>query len=282
MRDYSKVAPQFWIGETGKALRKKGTEALLVAAYLMTAPNSNMLGLYYLPRAYIAHETGLSFEGASKGLQWAIEAGFCDYDEEAEVVWVYEMAAYQIAVQLKREDKRCVGVQSEFDSQPESKHLCGFHAKYRSAFHLKDLSENTSPSEAPSRAHRSQEQEQEQEQEQKKNKGATRKAKAPAAPSFDPRADLVAHGVDDQTMVDWLALRAKKRAPVTPTVLSQLVREAAGAGMSLDATLALCCVRGWTGFEAAWVQKDARSGPPGAPAKFNPTAHVNRHRNPST
>jgi hypothetical protein len=105
------------------------------------------------------------------------------------------------------------------------------------------------------------------------------KAKTPAAPSFDPRPELVANGVDEQTIADWLALRAKKRAPVTPTVLVQLLREATAAGMSLDATLALCCVRGWTGFEAAWVQKDPRSGSPGAPAKFNPTAHVNRNRN---
>lgn len=104
------------------------------------------------------------------------------------------------------------------------------------------------------------------------------KAKAPAAPTFDPRPDLVANEVGEQTITDWLALRAKKRAPVTPTVLLQLHREADAAGMTLDATLALCCVRGWTGFEAAWVLKDAGGGRGGAPAKFNATAHVNRNR----
>lgn len=79
-------------------------------------------------------------------------------------------------------------------------------------------------------------------------------------------------------MVDWLALRTKKRAPVTPTVLGHLVQQAALAGMSLDDTLALCCVRGWTGFEASWVQKDGRAGAAPFGQKFNPTAHVNRHR----
>ena len=101
------------------------------------------------------------------------------------------------------------------------------------------------------------------------------KAKAPAAPSFDPRPELVAKAVGEQTIIDWLALRAKKRAPVTPTVLMQIGREAEVAGMSLDSTLALCCARGWTGFEAAWVLKDERGGQPG---KFNATAHVNRNR----
>lgn len=54
-----------------------------------------MLGLYYLPILYIAHETGLGLEGASKGLKSTIEAGFCSYDEDTEMVWVHEMAAYR-------------------------------------------------------------------------------------------------------------------------------------------------------------------------------------------
>lgn len=94
MRDYAKVAPQFWIGATGKALRKAGAEAQVVALYLLTSPHANMLGLYYLPTVYLIHETGLGEEGASKGLQRAIEAGFCSYDEASEVVWVHEMARF--------------------------------------------------------------------------------------------------------------------------------------------------------------------------------------------
>jgi hypothetical protein len=50
MRDYAKIAPQFWIGSTGKA------------------PHANMLDIYYLPPIFIAHETGIPFEGASKAL----------------------------------------------------------------------------------------------------------------------------------------------------------------------------------------------------------------------
>jgi hypothetical protein len=77
MRGYSVVAPQFWIGDTGKALKKAGSEAVIVGLYLMTSPHANMLGLYYLPEVYIAHETGLGIEGTSKGLKGCIEAGFC-------------------------------------------------------------------------------------------------------------------------------------------------------------------------------------------------------------
>ena len=102
MRDYAKISPQFWIGSTGRKLRDAGPEATLVALYLLSNPHANMLGLYYLPQLYIAHETGLGIEGASKGLRRAIEAEFCDYDEASEVVFVCEMARFQIAERLER------------------------------------------------------------------------------------------------------------------------------------------------------------------------------------
>ena len=54
MRDYAKVSPKFWTGETGREIRRldkeggsqgasKGVEGALVALYLMTSPHSNML-----------------------------------------------------------------------------------------------------------------------------------------------------------------------------------------------------------------------------------------------
>jgi hypothetical protein len=101
MRSYARIVPQFWIGKTGKELRMAGVETQLVSLYLMTNPHANMIGLYYIPKPYIAHETGLGMEGASKGLLGCIEAGFCAYDEISETVWVYEMAHYQIANSLK-------------------------------------------------------------------------------------------------------------------------------------------------------------------------------------
>ena len=57
MRDYAKVSPHFWTGTTGKKLRSS-PEAVIVAMYLMTCPHANMLGLYYMPLLYVAHETG--------------------------------------------------------------------------------------------------------------------------------------------------------------------------------------------------------------------------------
>jgi hypothetical protein len=164
MRRYAKISPQLWIGDTGRQLRNAGPEALLVALYLLSNPHANMLGLYYLPTSLIAHETGLAAEGASKGLQGAIEAGFCSYDESSEMVFVHEMARYQIADQLATTDKQCTGIQRQYDALPNNPFLAMFYKKYANAFHLATRRENRRVSEGASMTHRSQEQEQEQDQ----------------------------------------------------------------------------------------------------------------------
>ncbi|MGG8042092.1 DNA-binding protein [Klebsiella aerogenes] len=169
MRDYATVAPQFWLGKTGRELRKKGAEAQVVSFYLMTSPHANMLGLYYLPILYIAHETGLGLEGASKGLNRSIEAGFCSYDEDTEMVWVHEMAAYQVGKALKPGDNRCAGVRSEYASLTENRFLSAFYERYKDDFHLNIKREPRRILEGASKGLGSQDQEQDQEQEKDKD-----------------------------------------------------------------------------------------------------------------
>lgn len=164
MRDYAKVSPQFWTGRTGKALKAASPEAVIVAMYLMTSPHANMIGLYYCPLVYIAHDTGLGLEGASKGLQSCIEAGFCTFDADTDTVFVHEFAAYQIGDELSSKDLRSKGVANELSKAPKGVCHQAFMARYAVAFCLPVQSENASPLEAPSKPLRSQEQEQEQEQ----------------------------------------------------------------------------------------------------------------------
>jgi hypothetical protein len=181
MREYGKVSPKFWIGSTGKKLRKQGLETQIVALYLMTCVNSNMIGMYYVPIVTIAHETGLTFEGAMKGLQGAIEADFCAYDDEAEVVWVYEMAIYQIAERLEERDLRSKGVQNEYDSIPESAFLLAFFEKYHVAFNMKSCRGIQAPSKPLLSQEHKQEHKQEQEQEQEHEQEHSSAAAEPAA-----------------------------------------------------------------------------------------------------
>ena len=172
MREYSKVSPKFWIGSTGRKLRAAGPECLVVSMYLMTSPHANMLGLYYCPISYIAHETGLGFEGASKGLRSAIEAGFCRYDHESDVVWVVEMARYQVGDTMKLSDLRVKGVQSEYDNMLENAYLSEFYDRYAEAFCMTSKrcsrAALASPLQAPCKPLRSQEQEHATEQAKEK------------------------------------------------------------------------------------------------------------------
>lgn len=169
MRDYATVSPQFWLGKTGRELRSAGAEAQVVAFYLMTSPHANMLGLYYLPVLYLAHETGLGLEGASKGLERAIKAGFCSYDEHSEMVWVHEMAGYQVGRSLKPGDNRCAGVRNEYASLPENPFLSGFFDRYQADFHMTLKRGEERGYGGASRGLSSQDQDQEQDQEQKKD-----------------------------------------------------------------------------------------------------------------
>lgn len=171
MRDYGVVSPKFWIGETGKALRGNAP-AQVLALYLMTCPHANMIGVFHCPVLYMAHETGLGMEGASKALQSLIEAGYCTYDEASETVFVHRMAAYQVAESLKPGDNRVKGVEREWSNIGQAKLKSAFAAIYSVAFHLPLGAGKQSPSKAPCKPLASQEQEQEQEHDKNAGKPA--------------------------------------------------------------------------------------------------------------
>lgn len=137
MRDYSRVSPKFWTGGTGKALRQLGPECQVLALYLMTSPQANMIGLYYLPITYMAHETGLGSERTRKALASLIEAGFCGYDDDAEVVWVYEMTRHQLG-DSKPGDKQRVGSAKQYAAAPSCTHLEPFFDKYKEELPLNE------------------------------------------------------------------------------------------------------------------------------------------------
>lgn len=172
MRDYGQVSPRFWTGATGKKLRGH-QEAQLVALYLQTAPGSHMIGMYPLEIPTLCHHIGLSTEGACKGLARLSEVGFAHYDSTAELVWVPEMAAFQIEDRLKRGDKRIRGVEKELENYRNSRFFNAFIDRYEKDFNLGIERNSASPTEAPSEPLRSQEQEQEQDQEQEKKDPAS-------------------------------------------------------------------------------------------------------------
>jgi hypothetical protein len=60
--------------------------------------------------------------------------------------------------------------------------------------------------------------------------------------------------VDEQVWNDWIALRNRKRAVVSNTVLDGARGEAEKAGISLEAFLRVWCLRGSQGLQADWIK----------------------------
>lgn len=210
MRDYARVLPQFWRGETGKSLRRD-PDAQVLAMYLMTCPSSTMTGLYYLPIPTIAHETGLTLEGASKALRRLSEAGFAHYDEQEEVIWVPEMARCQIDDTLPARDNRIKGVLRELEQYRSSRFYLAFFDRYRRDFHLPA----PSPFEGPSKPLRSQDQDQDQDQEQEQEQEQEKEIVAPASPPRPP-GELFADDVQQQADEPPTPTHEKQPLPFKP------------------------------------------------------------------
>lgn len=164
-RDYGKVKSTYWTGQTGRQLCRCGKDAVILGAYLQTCAASNMIGLYHLPIYVIVHDTPLTTRGVAKALASLSEAGFAHYDTDTEIVFVPEMAAYQIAPTLKPNDNRVKSVVKHWNEHRKSRFYLDFYQRYRKSYHLpKPISDRGL--EGASKGLRSQEQEQEQEQEQ--------------------------------------------------------------------------------------------------------------------
>jgi hypothetical protein len=136
MRNYATVSSQFWVNQQGLAIRKLGTEAQTIALYLMTCPNSNILGVYYLPIVLVAHETSISFEKVSTILQDFCEIGFCCYDYEREYVWVIDMADEQIKGQIQSGDNPMKSIHEAYLALPDLPFLPQFFERYEKLFPL--------------------------------------------------------------------------------------------------------------------------------------------------
>lgn len=80
---------------------------------------------------------------------------------------------------------------------------------------------------------------------------------SPAALELEAFHLLADRGVDGVLARDYMALRTLHKAPLTETALVGIEREANKAGLSLVQALTLCCERGWRGFRAEWLQRDA-------------------------
>ena len=110
-------------------------------------------------------------------------------------------------------------------------------------------------------------------EEKKEEQKTTTSAKAP---KFDFGAKLFELGADEKSIRDWMAVRKVKRAANTETVIENLIRESAKAGISVADAVLLCATKSWQGFEADWL-KPKQQGPTQIPTGDNRLGHLGKH-----
>jgi hypothetical protein len=220
VRAYSRVAPQFWIGATGRALRKAGRDAQVVALYLVTCPSATMSGVFPLELPTLCHQVRITKKKARAALAVLERENFAFYDAENEAVWIPEMARFQVGEQLEPDDKRIKGLVRQLEAVSAPRFAPAFYEKYRRAFHLPEKGPwepLRSPSDGPpkerKKALRSQAQEQAQAQAQEQEQ-----AQSEATARTPGEEGLAVEGLTPEELVQtWNANRGGMAEALSPT-----------------------------------------------------------------
>jgi len=266
MRDYGKIAPSFWTRGTGKLLRGN-PDGQVLALYLATCPAANIIGIFYIALATIAHETGLSPERVAAAMAKLRELGFAIYDEDTETVWIPNLAAYQVAESLEPGDKRRIGlVRAELKRLGKHPFLRLFWEKYGVAYGLGacplgPLAANARECDSPQSSSIDQEQEQEQEQKQKQEQGV----RGTPQPSLPGVQDSDSTGEQPSSRKAKAAVASKMREDWQPrTDLAQRVTD---LGLHLGRVL--------TDFREHWIGEGIQKGTRKTAANWDKTFAAN-------
>lgn len=133
MRTQVTLIPTFWTRGSGKKLRGN-PNAQVLALYLMSAPASTYVGIYYLPFLTIVNETGLTEEQVRAALPEISEIAL--YDEQAELVFLPEGAAHQIGQTMSTADKKRKSVLAQLKVYGKHPFVTQWVERYYDAYHL--------------------------------------------------------------------------------------------------------------------------------------------------
>ena len=74
---------------------------------------------------------------------------------------------------------------------------------------------------------------------------------APETETETDKRQIFVPPISSDLLKEWLVIR--KRKPVTERVFNSIVKEAEKIGWTPEQAIIKCCERGWTGFEASWI-----------------------------
>lgn len=153
------------------------------------------------------------------------EAILAEFFTLTDAGWVHERCEKEIAAYRAKAEKAQASAAKRWQSEPRESQQCDGNANA-----MRTHSERNANQEPITNNHKP---------------VTNKKTKAPDGELFV--------GVDPQVVTDFTAMRRKQNAPITKTAVDGIEREAAKAGLSLEAALRICCERSWRGFKADWV-----------------------------
>tara|TARA_R110002012_G_scaffold279134_1_gene467067 strand:+ start:2290 stop:2763 length:474 start_codon:yes stop_codon:yes gene_type:complete len=71
-------------------------------------------------------------------------------------------------------------------------------------------------------------------------------------PKFNFKSELLALGVNEDVLSDWLKVRSKKKASNTKTALKGLITEITKSGLMVNDAIEYAASKSWSGFKAQW------------------------------
>lgn len=133
MRTQVTLMPTFWTRGSGKKLRGNPA-AQVLALYLMSAPGSTYVGIYYLPFGTILNETGLTEAQVRAALPLISE--IAHYDEQAELCFLPECSRINIGERMPLSDKRRKGVLAQLKIYGKHPFVTQWVERYYEPYHL--------------------------------------------------------------------------------------------------------------------------------------------------
>lgn len=115
MREYCRISPLFWVKGTGK-LMKFNEDARVLALYLMTSPDSTMMGLYFISVQTMSGHLGWKHDRLAVAMSALEKERFAHYDFDAGLVFLPEGARWQMGRKITGGDKRRRSVENQLET----------------------------------------------------------------------------------------------------------------------------------------------------------------------
>lgn len=232
MSKHRVVKSDFWVDKYIEGLQIKERYFFL---YLLTNPNTNILGIYQSTLKRICFETDLDME--------SVESILHKFKTDDKVHYVDD---YVMMVNFQRHQRPNTtmkkGIISLLDSLPNS--VLDFIYSKKSIIYDRlyrgYLVGYTYPR-----------------KDKDINKGKSNNKGKNTNPPKDGTSKIEKpENVTNQTWKDFLAHRKIKKANVTQTVLNTFIKQSDVAGITLESALIETVSRGWTGFKAEWIKNN--------------------------